>query len=96
MATTHLTEEEAQELGIPDLIRRVQSGEEIRIEGDGGPIVLAEATEPLFDNSIRATLHRFRQMERETGEPLRMGEDFADDVEKIVAMRRPGRGDPWA
>ncbi len=96
MATTHLTEQEAQEVGIPDLIRRVQSGEVIRIEGDRGSIQLVEPDRSPFDDSISATLERFRKLERETGEPLRMGSDFADDVEKIVAMRRPGHGDPWA
>jgi hypothetical protein len=96
MATTHLTEQEAQELGIPTLIRRVQSGEEIRIESERGPILLREPESPSLDSSISATLQRFRQLETETGEPLRMGEDFADDMEKVIAMRRPGRGDPWA
>jgi len=96
MATTHLTEQEAQELGIPTLIRRVQSGEEIQIESDRGPILLTELESPSIDSSISATLERFRRLENETGEPLRMGEDFAADMEKIIAMRRPGRGDPWA
>jgi hypothetical protein len=78
MATPHLTEQEAQDLGIPTLI------------------LLRELAPPSLDNSISATLDRFRQLEDETGEPLRLGQDFADDMEKVLAMRRPGRGDPWA
>jgi len=96
MATTHLTEQQAQELGVSTLLLRVQSGEEIRIESVRGPILLIEPEPRPLDNSIRATLTRFRALRHETGEPLRMGEDLADDVEKVFERRYPGRGDPWA
>ena len=96
MATTHLTEAEAETLKLPDLLRRARAGEEILIAGEAGQVLVRMPDEPELDPSVEATLARLRKSEEERGHPLRMGADFADDVEKIIAMRKPGRGDPWA
>jgi hypothetical protein len=96
MATTHLTEAEAQNLAVPDLIRRARAGEEILIEGEEGAVLVRMPDEPELDPSVEATLARVRKSAEERGYPLRMGADFADDVDKIIAMRKPGHGDPWA
>jgi len=88
MATTHLTDLEAQPLGVPDLLRRAQSGEEIWIKSEFGVFKLRELTPPEIDSSAEATLARLLELERITGEPLRMDPDFAEDMEEILALRR--------
>jgi antitoxin (DNA-binding transcriptional repressor) of toxin-antitoxin stability system len=95
MATTHLTEEEAQELGISDLVRRVRSGEEIRITQHGSPVAVFSAENATLDPSLDATIARLERWEREHGEPLRMGPDFADDLEAILAARKPRDTSAW-
>jgi antitoxin (DNA-binding transcriptional repressor) of toxin-antitoxin stability system len=95
MVTTHLTDLEAEKLTLPDLIRRVRAGEEIHIEdGTHTAVILKPASVPL-DNSIDATIERLEQWEREHGEPLRLGSDFADDLEQIIALRRPRDTSVW-
>jgi antitoxin (DNA-binding transcriptional repressor) of toxin-antitoxin stability system len=95
MATTHLTEQEAQELGIPTLIRRVQSGEEISITRYGKAVAVLSMENARLDPSLDATIARLEHWEREHGETLTMGLDFADDLETIIASRKPSDTTQW-
>ena len=96
MAATYLTEHEAGQVEFPELMRRAASGEQIVIVSGAGSVFIGPAPSPEMDPSIEATRLRLRRSALERGGPLVMDPDFADDIEEIIAMRRPGRGDPWA
>ena len=52
----------------------------------------ASSVEP---RSIEEVIARLEAREKELGHPLRMGADFADDVEEIINNRKPRDTSEW-
>jgi antitoxin (DNA-binding transcriptional repressor) of toxin-antitoxin stability system len=95
MATTHIPVAEAAR-DLPDLLHRVRAGEDIVIDdGSPTPVRLAPAASPVETRTIEETIARLEARERELGHPLRMGADFADDLEEIINNRKPRDTSEW-
>jgi antitoxin (DNA-binding transcriptional repressor) of toxin-antitoxin stability system len=97
MATTHISV-----LKLPpevrDLINRLRAGEEIVIDSENESVAVIRAAKPAaaqMDSSISATIARIEARDIERGYPLRMGADFADDLEEIVNNRKPRDTSAW-
>jgi antitoxin (DNA-binding transcriptional repressor) of toxin-antitoxin stability system len=95
MGTTHIPLAEAAR-DLPELLDRVRAGEDIVIDdGSDTPIRLAPASTPRPGRTISEVIARLEAIERERGHPLRMGADFADDLEEIINNRKPRDTSEW-
>jgi antitoxin (DNA-binding transcriptional repressor) of toxin-antitoxin stability system len=95
MGTIHIPVGEA-ERDLRDLLGRVRAGEDIVIDdGSPTPVRLAPATLPMERRTIEETIARLEAREKELGHPLRMGADFADDLEEIIDNRKPRDTSEW-
>jgi antitoxin (DNA-binding transcriptional repressor) of toxin-antitoxin stability system len=93
MATIHIAEAARD---LPDLLHRVRAGEDIVIDdGSRTPVRLALAASSVEPRSIEEVIARLEAREKELGHPLRMGADFADDVEEIINNRKPRDTSEW-
>lgn len=94
MGTTHISLAEAAR-DLPELLDRVRAGEDIVIDdGSPTPIRLAPASPARSGKLVSEVIAALEGREKELGHPLRMGPDFADDLDEIVRNRRPYRGTP--
>lgn len=83
----HISEAEAAR-DFAALMRRVRAGDEVVVEDGGKPVAVLKAVEPTSGavavpagRPVEEIIARLEEWEREHG-PLRMGADFADDVEE--------------
>jgi antitoxin (DNA-binding transcriptional repressor) of toxin-antitoxin stability system len=94
MGTVHIPLAEAVR-NLPDLLNRARAGEDILIEdGSSTPIRLSPAAISRR-KSVSEVIAALEAREKESGKPLRMGSDFADDVEKIIDARKPRDPSKW-
>ena len=91
MAIVHISEAEAT-ADVAALLQRVRVGDDVEIRGVESTIRLSSEPKPRLLSEVIAAL---RTRERERGEPLRMGEEFADDLEYIVKSREPMPPSAW-
>ena len=95
MGTTHIPVAEAAR-DLRDLLDRVRAGEDIVIDdGKSTPVRLAPAAPPIKGRTIEETIAALEAREKELGYPLRMGSDFADDMEEIINNRKPRDTSEW-
>ncbi len=93
MGTTHIPVAEAAR-DLRDLLDRVRAGEDIVIEdGTSTPVRLAPASPS--GSSVSEVIAALQEREKELGYPLRMGADFADDLEEIIGSRKPRDANKW-
>ncbi len=86
MAAITITREEAAR-DFAGLVDRVLAGDEVVIAGPSAEVVMHRRQK---DPSIEATIARFDALRQRHGDDvLRMGSDFADDLEEIVRNRKP-------
>ncbi len=85
MAIVIISEAEAT-ADFAALLKRVRAGDDIAIEGVGSVVQLHAESKPRLLSEVIAAL---RKREAERGEPLRMGKEFADDLEQIMNSREP-------
>ena len=86
MATFHISEAEAAR-DFAGLLARVRAGEEVVIESDARPVAVIHTPVPpsrTFEEAL-ALLPE---------DSLRMGEDFARDVEEAIAFHRESLDPP--
>ena len=94
MGTTHIPVAEAAR-DLRELLDRARAGEDIVIDdGSPTPIRLAPASTSR-GKSVSEVIAALEAREKESGHPLRMGSDFADDVEKIIDGRKPRDTSKW-
>ena len=89
-----IPEKEASETTVASLLAHVRAGAEVVIEQDGRPVAVLHAEEPprrtISECIALAKLH-----EEETGKAPILDDDFAQDVEKILALRKPWKPPAW-
>ena len=90
MATIHISEAEAA-ADFAALMAHVNAGEQVVIERDSKPVAVMSALPVIARRGRTASeiAASLLALEKERGEPLRMGADFADDLEEIVRNRKP-------
>jgi antitoxin (DNA-binding transcriptional repressor) of toxin-antitoxin stability system len=88
MATLHISEADAA-ADFAALLAHVSAGEQVIIERDSRPVALLTPPEPHPGRTVSDVVTRLKALEEQRGEPLRMGADFADDLEEIVRNRKP-------
>jgi len=98
----HISEAEAAR-DFAAVMRRVRAGDEVVVENGGRAVAVlrpassetvAEAAGRGPGKTTEEVVARLREWEREHG-PLRMGADFADDVEQIHREYNQPMKDPW-
>jgi hypothetical protein len=94
MAGTHISITELPPK-VQAMLHDLPSGEEIVIDSQDGPVAIVRAPDRLKSRTITELIARFEERERELGHPLRMGADFADDLENIIADRKPRDARKW-
>jgi antitoxin (DNA-binding transcriptional repressor) of toxin-antitoxin stability system len=95
MGTTHIPVAEAAR-DLRELLDRVRAGEDIVIDdGKSTPVRLAPASPSPNETSISEVIAGLKVREMELGYPLRMGADFADDLEEIIGNRKPRDTNKW-
>jgi len=93
MGATHIPVADAARI-LPDLLDRARAGEEIVIDdGSATPVRLAPASPR--PKPVSAVIARLQAIEKDRGQPLRMGAAFADDMEEIVNQRKPRDTSEW-
>lgn len=93
MDALHITEIELAR-DVHGVLARLRAGEEVVIEGGDRPLVLRASEQPQF-RTIGDAIAGLEAAEKERGYPLRMGKEFADDLEEIMANRAPRRPSAW-
>ena len=94
MAGTHISITELP-LKLQELLHDLPSGEEIVIDSSEGPVAVVRAPERPKARTLSELVERLERREKELGHPLRMGSDFADDLEEIVRNRKPRNISKW-
>lgn len=95
MGTTHIPVAEAAR-DLPRLLDRVRAGEDIIIDdGSPTPVRLAPAPPVSIGRTVSEVIATLETRERELGYPLRMGADFADDLQEIINNRKPRDTSEW-
>jgi len=79
---------------VQELLHDLPNGEEIVIDSKDGPVAIVRASDRPKPG-ISEAIARLEERERELGHPLRMGADFADDLEEIIANRKPRDTSKW-
>jgi antitoxin (DNA-binding transcriptional repressor) of toxin-antitoxin stability system len=73
---------------------RVRAGAEVIIENGERPVAVLHAAEPVR-RSISECIALSKTHEEETGKAPILDPDFAEDVEKILANRKPWNPPAW-
>jgi antitoxin (DNA-binding transcriptional repressor) of toxin-antitoxin stability system len=89
----HVSEAEATS-DFAAIMARVREGAEIIIENETRPVAVIRAAEPVR-RSISECIALDKAQEEETGKTPVLDADFAEDVEKIVAERKPWNPPAW-
>lgn len=83
---------------LTDVLERVDAGEEFLVEGRARLLAHRSTIDFTIDpprRTLSESLARFQAFTRELGYEPTMGEDFADDLEDIVANRKPADRSAW-
>jgi antitoxin (DNA-binding transcriptional repressor) of toxin-antitoxin stability system len=80
---------------VRELVDGLGPGEEIVIDSGDKPVAVLRAPDRPRGRTVEEVIAGLRQRERELGHPLRMGADFADDMEEIIASRKPRDTGKW-
>lgn len=93
--TVYISEAEAAR-DFGELMRRVRAGDEVVVEDGGHAVAVVRAASlPRKGKTLREVIESLRSWEAEHG-PLRMGADFADDVEEAHGLlNRPLDDSKW-
>jgi antitoxin (DNA-binding transcriptional repressor) of toxin-antitoxin stability system len=83
----HISETEAAS-DFSSLLKHVRAGAEVIIESKSEPVAILHAVEPSH-RTISECIARAKAYEEETGEAPVLDTDFAEDVEKVIADRKP-------
>jgi hypothetical protein len=94
MAGTHISITELP-ARVQELLHDLPNGEEIVIDSKDGPVAIVRASDRPRPGTVSEAIVRLEERERELGHPLRMGADFADDLEQIIASRKPRETGKW-
>ena len=89
----HISEAEAAS-DFAALIARVRAGAEIVIESGKQPVAVLHPAEPAR-RTISECIALAKAHEEETGKAPVLDADFAEDIEDIVAHRKPWNPPPW-
>ena len=89
----HISETDAAS-DFPALLKHVRAGAEVIIESKSEPVAILHSVEPAV-RTISESIDRAKAYEAETGEAPVLDADFAEDVEKIIAERKPWNPPPW-
>jgi antitoxin (DNA-binding transcriptional repressor) of toxin-antitoxin stability system len=89
----HISEADAAS-DFTSLMTRVRAGAEIIIENGERPVAVLHAAEPMR-RSISECIALAKTHEEETGKAPILDPDFAEDVEKILANRKPWNPPAW-
>jgi antitoxin (DNA-binding transcriptional repressor) of toxin-antitoxin stability system len=79
---------------FPALLERVRAGAEVIIESKSEPVAILHSVEPPV-RTISESIARAKAYQEETGEAPVLDADFAEDVEKVIAERKPWNPPPW-
>lgn len=93
MAATHISIAELSE-NVAGLAERIRSGEEIILEAGSQPIALL-APLPARSRSIEETMAILKARASARGYEAVMDDDFAADVNEIIANRKPLDDSAW-
>ena len=94
MAATHISIAELPPK-MRELVDGLRAGEEIIIDSGDTPIAVLRVPDRPKGRTVSEVIARLEERERELGHPLRMGADFADDMEEIIANRKPRDTSKW-
>jgi antitoxin (DNA-binding transcriptional repressor) of toxin-antitoxin stability system len=89
----HISEADAAS-DFTSLMTRVRAGAEVIIENGERPVAVLHAAEPVR-RSISECIALAKTHEEETGKAPVLDPDFAEDVEKILANRKPWNPPAW-
>jgi antitoxin (DNA-binding transcriptional repressor) of toxin-antitoxin stability system len=89
----HISEADAAS-DFSALMTRVRAGAEAIIENGERPVAVLHAAEPVRRN-ISECIALAKTHEEETGKAPVLDPDFAEDVEKILANRKPWNPPAW-
>ncbi len=89
----HISEADAAS-DFTSLMTRVRAGAEVIIENGERPVAVLHAAEPMR-RSISECIELAKTHEEETGKAPVLDPDFAEDVEKILANRKPWNPPAW-
>jgi antitoxin (DNA-binding transcriptional repressor) of toxin-antitoxin stability system len=89
----HVSEADAAS-DFTSLMTRVRAGAEVIIENGERPVAVLHAAEPVR-RSISECIALAKTHEEETGKAPVLDADFAEDVEKILANRKPWNAPAW-
>jgi antitoxin (DNA-binding transcriptional repressor) of toxin-antitoxin stability system len=89
----HISEADAAS-DFTSLMTRVRAGAEVIIENGERPVAVLHAAEPVR-RSISECIALAKTHEEETGKAPTLDPDFAEDVEKILANRKPWNPPAW-
>jgi antitoxin (DNA-binding transcriptional repressor) of toxin-antitoxin stability system len=76
------------------LLAQVRAGAEVIIESEARPVAVLHAAEPAR-RTISECIALAKKHENETGKAPVLDADFAEDVEKILAHRKPWNPPAW-
>jgi prevent-host-death family protein len=89
----HVSEAEAAS-NFSSLLRHVRDGAEVIIESKSEPVAVLHAAEPTI-RTVAESIARAKAYEKKTGEAPVLDVDFAEDVEKVIAERKPWNPPAW-
>jgi antitoxin (DNA-binding transcriptional repressor) of toxin-antitoxin stability system len=89
----HVSEKKAAS-EFATLLERVREGSEVIIEDDHTPVAVLRAAGPAR-RTISECITLAKKHEEETGKVPVLDPDFAEDVEEIVAARKPWNPPTW-
>ena len=89
----HTLETEAAS-DFSSLLKHVRSGADVIIQSRSEPIALLHALEP-SRRTISECIARAKAYEEETGEAPVLDTDFAENVETVIADRKPWNPPSW-
>jgi prevent-host-death family protein len=89
----HISEDEAVS-DFASLLDRVREGAEVIIESSSRPVAVLHAAEPCR-RTVSECIALAKKHEQETGEAPTMDADFAEDMRKIIAERKPWNPPSW-
>jgi antitoxin (DNA-binding transcriptional repressor) of toxin-antitoxin stability system len=89
----HISEADAAS-DFTSLMTRVRAGAEVIIENGERPVAVLHAAEPVR-RTISECIALAKTHEEETGKAPVLDSDFAEDVEKILANRKPWNPPAW-
>jgi hypothetical protein len=76
------------------VLEKVRQGTEVIVERDHQPVVVLRAAVPLR-RTISESISLAEQRDKERGYAVTLDPDFAVEVEKIVANRKPWNPSSW-